>query len=50
VETSDYYVPMTAIGSLYGKVYLRTLRPIVRRIYYQMPVWALKIVKPLFGI
>jgi CelD/BcsL family acetyltransferase involved in cellulose biosynthesis len=50
VETSDYYIPMTAIGSLYGKVYLRTLRPIVRRLYYRMPVWALKIVKPLFGI
>ncbi len=49
-ETADYYLPMTAIGRLYGKAYLRTVRPVVRRLYYRMPIWALKIVKPLFGI
>ena len=49
-ETADYYLPMTAIGRLYGKAYLRTVRPVVRRLYYRMPIWALKIVKPLLGI
>ncbi len=50
VETADFYVPLTVSGRIYGKLYLRTLRPIVRSVYYRTPTWVLKIVKPLFGI
>ena len=34
VKTSDYYVSLTLLGSIYGQVYLRTLRPVIRRMYY----------------
>ena len=50
VEASDHYIPMTLTGRVYGQAYLRTLRPIVRRLYYRTPTWVLKIVKPVFGI
>jgi CelD/BcsL family acetyltransferase involved in cellulose biosynthesis len=50
VETRDYYVPLTPAGRIYGSLYLRTLRPLVRSLYYRTPCWVLKIVKPMFGI
>jgi CelD/BcsL family acetyltransferase involved in cellulose biosynthesis len=50
VEASDHYIPMTLTGRVYGQAYLRTLRPIIRRLYYRTPTWVLKIVKPVFGI
>jgi CelD/BcsL family acetyltransferase involved in cellulose biosynthesis len=50
VETRDYYVPLTPVGQIYGSLYLRTLRPLVRSLYYRTPCWFLKIVKPMFGI
>ena len=50
IETADYYAPLSIIGQIYGKIYLLTLRPIVRRMYYKTPIWILKIVKPFFGI
>jgi CelD/BcsL family acetyltransferase involved in cellulose biosynthesis len=50
MATSDYYLPLTLSGQIFGRVYLRTLRPLIRRVYYKTPPWVLKIVKPLFGI
>ena len=50
VETSDYYIPLSTAGQIYGQVYLLTIRPIVRRVYYKTPAWLLKIIEPLFGI
>ena len=50
VKTSDYYVSLTLLGRIYGQIYLRTLRPIIRRMYYNSPKWLLKLVKPIFGV
>ena len=50
VKTSDYYVSLTLLGSIYGQIYLRTLRPVIRRMYYNSPKWLLKLAKPIFGI
>jgi CelD/BcsL family acetyltransferase involved in cellulose biosynthesis len=41
VAASDYYHPITTSGHLYGTLYLRILRPIVRKIYYSLPQRAL---------
>jgi CelD/BcsL family acetyltransferase involved in cellulose biosynthesis len=50
VATADYYVPLTTAGHIYGTLYLRILRPLVRSLYYRTPCWVLKIAKPMFGI
>ena len=50
VKTADYYVSLTLLGRIYGQVYLRILRPVIRRMYYNSPKWLLKLVKPIFGI
>ena len=50
VATSDYYLPLTLAGHVFGQGYLRTLRPIIREVYYKTPAWLLKIIKPIFGI
>lgn len=50
VRTSDYYLSLTLLGSVYGQVYLRTLRPVIRRMYYNSPKWLLKLAKPIFGV
>ena len=50
VKTADYYVALTMLGQIYGQVYLRTLRPIIRRMYYNSPKWLLRLVKPIFGM
>ncbi len=50
VETSDHYLPLSLRGRLYGKLYLRTLRPVLRHIYYKSPPWLLKLAKPVLGI
>jgi CelD/BcsL family acetyltransferase involved in cellulose biosynthesis len=49
-DTSDYYVPITPVGRLYGLTYLETARPVLRRAYYTMPPAARRVVKPLFGL
>jgi CelD/BcsL family acetyltransferase involved in cellulose biosynthesis len=49
VETNDYYVPLTLWGRVFGQVYLRMLRPALRRIYYRTPPWVLKTLKPMLG-
>ncbi len=50
VETRDYYLPLTVSGKIFGQVYLRMVRPLVRSVYYKTPPWVLKIVKPIFGV
>ena len=50
VKTADYYVALTMLGQIYGQVYLRTLRPIIRHMYYNSPKWLLRLVKPIFGM
>jgi CelD/BcsL family acetyltransferase involved in cellulose biosynthesis len=35
VDTNDYYVPLSIAGSALGRVYIRTLRPLIRRFYYR---------------
>ncbi len=34
IETNDYFMPLSAMGSAYGHLYLRLLRPLARDIYY----------------
>ena len=36
VDTSDYYLPLSAVGTIVGHVYIRTLRPMARSLYYKM--------------
>jgi CelD/BcsL family acetyltransferase involved in cellulose biosynthesis len=35
VDTRDYYLPLSAKGFAVGHLYIRTLRPLVRRLYYK---------------
>ena len=50
VRTHDYYLPLTSVGHIYGQIFLRTLRPVIRRMYYKSPQWFLRLVKPIFGM
>lgn len=36
VDTCDYYLPLSASGVVVGHVYIRTLRPLVRSLYYKV--------------
>ena len=45
VDASDCYFPFTSSGKLYGALYLRLLRPIVRKLYYKLPKSALRILQ-----
>lgn len=36
IDTEDYYLPLTPRGALVGHVYVRTIRPLLRKVYYQM--------------
>jgi CelD/BcsL family acetyltransferase involved in cellulose biosynthesis len=46
IPTNDYFKPMSFKGSVYGLTYLRTLRPIVRKLYYKLPPTALRMLQP----
>lgn len=35
VETRDYYLPLSIAGAVVGHGYVRTLRPLLRRLYYK---------------
>ncbi len=37
VQARDFYRPLSWRGRVYGFLYLKTLRPVVRRIYYRLP-------------
>lgn len=47
IATNDYFMPLTTLGKIYGFAYLRTLRPVIRRIYYSLPNQALRLLQPL---
>ena len=42
VDTQDHFVPLSAKGWLAGYVYLKTLRPVIRKIYYSLQPNALR--------
>jgi CelD/BcsL family acetyltransferase involved in cellulose biosynthesis len=48
--TEDYYLPLTARGRVFGRVYLETLRPFLRKAYYAAPENLRRIAKPIFGL
>jgi CelD/BcsL family acetyltransferase involved in cellulose biosynthesis len=49
VETHDYHLPLTAMGWLYGRVYLELLRPVIRAAYYRLPPRVLRFLKRIIG-
>jgi CelD/BcsL family acetyltransferase involved in cellulose biosynthesis len=36
VDTNDYYLPLSIKGAAFGHVYIRTLRPMLRNLYYKL--------------
>jgi CelD/BcsL family acetyltransferase involved in cellulose biosynthesis len=48
--TEDYYLPLTAKGRFFGRAYLETLRPFLRKAYYAAPENLRRIAKPIFGL
>ena len=36
VDTNDYYLPLSVPGAVLGHVYIRTIRPMLRSIYYRL--------------
>lgn len=49
VDTRDFYVPMNTWGRVYGSVYLRKIRPILRNIYYRLPRNVLTVLQMIAG-
>ena len=47
IPTNDYFMPVTTLGKIYGFAYLRSLRPLIRKIYYSLPTQALRLLQPL---
>lgn len=47
IPTNDYYMPISILGRIYGFAYLRTLRPALRKIYYNLPQQVLRFLQPL---
>jgi CelD/BcsL family acetyltransferase involved in cellulose biosynthesis len=48
--TEDYYLPLTATGHMFGRIYLETLRPFLRKAYYTAPTTLRRIAKPVLGL
>jgi CelD/BcsL family acetyltransferase involved in cellulose biosynthesis len=48
VNTNDYFIGLSVKGGLYGNIYLRQLRPIIRKAYYKTPAWALRFFQTCF--
>ncbi len=48
VDANDYYYAVSSLGHAYGAVYLRTIRPLVRKIYYKLPALALRLLQLCF--
>ncbi len=44
MDTRDYFMPFTMLGSFAGHVYLRQIRPAIRALYYRMPSNLLRLV------
>jgi CelD/BcsL family acetyltransferase involved in cellulose biosynthesis len=49
VGTNDYYLPLSMRGRLYGAIYLRRVRPVIRDIYYKLPPKFLQVMQQLAG-
>jgi CelD/BcsL family acetyltransferase involved in cellulose biosynthesis len=47
VNCDDYFLPLSAGGHLFGSLYLRLLRPLLRRGYYAMSPRLLRLLKPI---
>jgi CelD/BcsL family acetyltransferase involved in cellulose biosynthesis len=47
VHTDDYYLPMTWKGRLKGNLYIKSMRPMLRSVYYKLTPTQLKFLKPL---
>jgi CelD/BcsL family acetyltransferase involved in cellulose biosynthesis len=41
INVNDYYLGLTPRGKIFGALFLRTMRPLVREIYHRLPTWAL---------
>jgi CelD/BcsL family acetyltransferase involved in cellulose biosynthesis len=48
VDANDYYYPNSNLGRLYGAIYLRTLRPFVRKIYYNLSPAVLRLLQTCY--
>ena len=46
VDTKDFFLSVTALGKLYGHVYLAMIRPMMRKTYYGLPSKTLKLLQP----
>ena len=47
MEVRDYHAPVSALGRLYGRVYLEVVRPRLRDAYRRLPADVLRRLKPL---
>ncbi len=47
VQTHDYYLPLSRRGQIAGEVYLRMLRPVLRKVYYKLAPQALRLINPV---
>jgi len=45
--TEDYYLPFSFKGRIAGHAYLSHIRPVLRKIYYNLPQWALRLINPV---
>ncbi len=48
VDANDYYYPISMIGRIYGAMYLRTLRPLIRKIYYKLSPAVLRLMQACY--
>ncbi len=48
-DVSDYHLPLSARGWMFGILFLEQLRPILRKAYYRMPEGLLRLLKPILG-
>jgi CelD/BcsL family acetyltransferase involved in cellulose biosynthesis len=47
IPANDYFKAMSLSGWIYGQAYLKTLRPLLRRLYYSLPPKALRLLQPI---
>ena len=47
IEVNDFHLPLSSAGRLYGRLYLESLRPFLRRTYRRLPPHALRLLKPV---
>jgi CelD/BcsL family acetyltransferase involved in cellulose biosynthesis len=48
IDANDFYYPISSLGSVYGATYLRTLRPIIRKIYYKLSPSVLRLMQTCY--